>query len=124
MIIEYLVIFLVILAIVIIYAKNKKKYALATIPLLILPGINIAAYLLSGKLATLLPFEQITVYTVMNIAAALSSVLLVGIWSNRFHRKSTKVTYVVMCLLFNIILACIFVYNEYMMLFPDGRHWK
>lgn len=119
MIIEYLVIFAIMLVLVIIYSKSNKKYAIATIPLLVLPGTNIIAYLLSDSIASLLPFEHITVYTVMNLLAVMVSTLLVGIWSARFKRRSTKIGYVSMCLLFNIILALIFIYNQYILIYPQ-----
>ena len=118
MIIEYLVIFAIMLVLVIIYSKNNKKYAIATIPLLVLPGTNILAYLFSDPIASIIPFEHITVYTVMNLLAVMVSTLLVGIWSAKFKRRSTKIGYITMCLLFNVILALIFVYNQYIIIYP------
>lgn len=114
MLIECTAIFLIISAVSLMYVRAKKKnYALATVPLLILPLANILAFTASGKLAGILPMDKFTVYAAINIIAVIASSCLVGVMSYKFPKKSTKTAYVIMSLIFNIILAAILVYNMF-----------
>ena len=97
--------------------SGKKDYAFATIPLLVLPAVNVLAYLASGKLSALLPMDKFTVYTALNIIAVIVSSCLVGIMSVKFKKKSNRMAYIVMSLIFNIILAAIVIYNMFQMLY-------
>ncbi|MDE7303567.1 MAG: hypothetical protein K2N60_09665 [Oscillospiraceae bacterium] len=114
MLIECTAIFLLITAVSLMYVRAKKKnYALATVPLLILPLANILAYAASGKLSNILPMDKFTVYAAINIIAVVISSCLVGVMSYKFPKKSTRTAYVIMSLIFNIILAAILVYNMF-----------
>ena len=118
MLVECTAIFCLILVVILMYMRAKKKdYAFATMPLLILPLINILAYMLSGKLSSLLPMDKFTVYSALNIVAVVISSCLVGVMSAKFKKKSNKTAYVVMSLIFNIVLAAILVYNMFEMLY-------
>lgn len=118
MLVECAAIFCLIFVVVIMYMRAKKKdYALATIPLLVLPFINILAYMSSGKLSAMLPMDKFTVYSALNIVAVVVSSCLVGVMSSKFKKKSTKTVYVVMSLIFNIVLAAILVYNMFELLY-------
>ena len=111
-------IFCLIFVVVIMYIRSgKKDYAFATVPLLVLPMINVLAYLSSGKLSTLLPMDKFTVYAAINIIAVIVSSCLVGIMSGKFKKKSNRMAYIVMSLIFNIILAAILIYNMFQMLY-------
>jgi len=111
-------IFCLIFVVVIMYIRSgKKDYAFATIPLLVLPAINVLAYLLSGKLSSLLPMDKFTVYAALNIIAVIVSSCLVGIMSVKFKKKSNKMAYIIMSLVFNIILAAILIYNMFQALY-------
>ncbi len=102
MLIECAAIFLLISAVSFMYVRAKKKnYALATVPLLILP------------LANILPMDKFTVYAAINIVAVVISSCLVGVMSYKFPKRSTKTAYVIMSLIFNIALAAILVYNMF-----------
>lgn len=114
MLIECTAIFLLILVVAVMSVRAKKKqHALATIPLLVLPLANILAYALSGKLSHILPMDKFTVYTAINILAAVISSFLVGVMSCKFSKKNVRITYVIMSLIFNITLAAILVYNMF-----------
>ncbi len=118
MLIECTSIFLLILVVVIMYIRRgKKDYAFATIPLLVLPLMNILAYAVSGKLSFVLPMDKFTVYTAINIIAVVVSSCLVGVMSNKFKKKPTRAAYVTMSLIFNIVLAAILVYNMFEMIY-------
>ena len=110
MLFECAAIFSLIFVVVIIYIRSgKKDYALATVPLLILPMVNVLSYLSSGKLSSLLPMDKFTVYAAINIIAVIVSSCIVGIMSAKFKRKATKTAYIVMSLIFNIVLAAILI---------------
>ncbi len=114
MLIECTAIFLLISAVAMMYVRAKKKdHALATIPLLILPAANILAYTVSDNLSHILPMDEFTAYTAINIVAVVVSSCLVGVMSYKFSKKSTKTVYAAMSLIFNIALAAILVYNMF-----------
>lgn len=118
MIFECAAIFCLIFVVVIMYIRSHKKdYALATVPLLILPLVNVLSYLLSGKISLLLPMDKFTVYAAINIIAVIASSCTVGIMSSKFKRKATKSAYIVMSLIFNIVLAAILIYNMFQILY-------
>ena len=118
MLVECTAIFCLIFVVVIMYIRSHRKdYALATVPLLVLPLINILAYLSSGKLSALLPMDKFTVYAVLNIVAVIVSSCLVGVMSVKFKRRSTRIAYIIMSLIFNILLAAILIYNMFQMLY-------
>lgn len=107
-------IFLLIAAVALMYIRaQKKNYALATVPLLILPLANILACAASGKLSDILAMDKFTVYAAINIIAVIISSCLVGVMSYKFPKKSTKTAYAVMSLIFNMTLAAILVYNMF-----------
>ncbi len=118
MLFECAAIFSLIFVVVIMYVRSHKKdYALATIPLLVLPLVNVLAYLSSGKLSSMLPMDKFTVYAAINIIAVIVSSCLVGIMSGKFKRKPTRIAYIVMSLIFNIILAAILIYNMFQVIY-------
>ena len=118
MIVECVVIAGLIFVVTMSYMRAKKRnYALATIPLLILPLANVISYLVSGGLSGLLPMDKFTVYAAINIISALVSSCLAGIMSDKFSRKFTKAAYVCMSLVFNIVLAAILIYNMFKVIY-------
>ncbi len=111
-------IFCLIFVVVLMYIRSEKKdYAFATIPLLVLPGVNVIAYLLSGKLSIVLPMDEFTVYAALNIIAVIVSSCLVGVMSAKFKKKFNRTAYIIMSLVFNILLAAILIYNMFQMLY-------
>jgi len=112
MVIECLAIFGIIFAISIIFLRSKRKdYAATTLPLLILPSANILISIFSGSIAKL-PFGQLTTIMFINIAAALISCVIVGVASLKFSKKHTGITYIVICILFNVLLATILLHHH------------
>ena len=112
MLVESMVIFGLIFAVAVIYLRRKKaRYAVATVPLLLLPFMNIIANFLGDKLSNLLKMEYFVVYSFLNLLAVVISCLIIGICSVKFSRKSTRVAYVAMSLIFNIALASILIFN-------------
>lgn len=114
MFVECLAIFGLIFVVVVMYIRAKKKnYALATVPLLILPAANILAYAFSGGISNILPVDRFTAYSAINIVGAVISSCLVGLMSEKFGKKTVRAAYITMSLIFNIVLAAILIYNMF-----------
>ena len=114
MLVECLTIFGLIFAVVIVYLHaGKKDYALATVPLLVLPAANVLSYMLAGRISNLLPMDRFATYTAINVFAVVVSSCLVGIMSGKFGKKTTRAAYITMSLVFNVLLAAILVHNMY-----------
>ncbi len=117
MIAESVAMLLVISLVAVLYLRSRKNYALATIPLLILPIANIAANLLTAKIILIIPADFFTVYSAIIVIAAVLSGFVAGMSSNKFKKKSTRALYVSMSLIFNITLAAILVYNMFISIY-------
>ena len=114
MFVECLAIFGLIFVVAVMYIRAKKKdYALATVPLLVLPAANILAYAFSGGISNILPVDRFTAYSAINIVAVVISSCLVGLMSGKFGKKSVRGAYITMSLVFNIVLAAILIYNMF-----------
>lgn len=114
MFVECLAIFGLIFGVAVMYIRAKKKsYALATVPLLILPVANILAYAFSGGISNILPVDRFTAYSAINIIAVVISSFLVGLMSVKFGKKTVRAAYITMSLVFNIVLAAILIYNMF-----------
>ncbi|MEG0614768.1 MAG: hypothetical protein RR540_03350 [Oscillospiraceae bacterium] len=109
MLLENLVIFGIIFAIMIIYLRTKREYAIAVAPLLTLPAVNIIVYFVTNSIVTVTPFFHI----IFNIIAVVLSSAAVGFCSVKFKTKSAKLAYVGMCIAFNLLLAIIILENLY-----------
>ncbi|MBP1560851.1 MAG: hypothetical protein J6C96_06380 [Oscillospiraceae bacterium] len=118
MLIECIVILGLIVVVALMYIRTKKKdYALATVPLTILPLANVLAYTCSGVLSNLFPMDKFTVYAALNIVAVIISSCFVGIMSGKFKKRTIRASYITISLIFNIALAAILVYNMFEMLY-------
>lgn len=114
MFVECLTIFGLIFVVVVMYIRAKKKdYALATVPLLVLPAANILAYAFSEGISDLLSIDRFIAYSAINIVAVVISSCLVGLMSGKFGKKSVRGAYITMSLIFNIVLAAILIYNMF-----------
>lgn len=118
MLVECLVIFGLILVVIVSCIRAKKKrYAFATVPLLILPLSNVLSYFISARLADIMPLDKFTVYAAINVISAIISSCLVGIMSQKLVKKASAAAYMIMSLGFNIALAAILIYNMYMTIY-------
>lgn len=114
MIVECCAIAGLIFVVVILYLRsNKRDYAFATIPLLILPLANILSYTVSGRLSEFLPADKFTVYAAIDVIAVVAASCFVGVMSDKFGKKSTRAAYMTMSLIFNIVLAAILIFDMF-----------
>lgn len=118
MVAECFIIAVIIGAMALFCYRNKRDHAIAIIPLLVLPVVNIVGYYLADKLAIIIPFDTFTTYCIVDLLAVIVSSFLVGLWSTRFTKKSTKTAYVTISLIFNVVFAGILIYNMFILLNP------
>lgn len=112
MIIECIAITGIILAISVIFLRARKRtYALSTLPLAIVPVINIVEGVLARLVMHISSLDRLTTFVFINIVAAAVSCLFVGVMTMKFRMKRTKAAYMVLTLLFNIILVMILIQN-------------
>lgn len=120
MLTESIIIFFIIAFIAAGYAATKKKYAVATIPLVILPAANIAAYFICGPLAAVIPAPPFVLYTVLIVLALTATAITVSFISMKFRSKRIRAVYTGISVAFEAILACIFIYDMFCMIYRNS----
>ena len=90
---------------------HKKDYALAIIPLVILPLAHIFSRLLANALDNILPLTGVELQVAIDMTAGLVSCLLIGLTGRRIQEKRTRLMFSLCCSGFIIILALVFVVN-------------
>ena len=100
------------------YAVTKRKYAVAVIPLLILPTVNIIAYFVAGPLADIFPMPPFTAYAAIDIIALIGTGVAVSFTSLKFRSKRIRAIYVGISLIFEILLAAILIYDMFGTYYP------
>ena len=109
MLLESNIIFFIILFLGVISFRTKKEYAIAIIPLLIPSGINILYNLLISHIMKTTPFSILMTYILVCVGAAMITGILLGILSSKFKNKRLRVTYLIMCMVFVLLLELIFI---------------
>lgn len=118
MLIECLVVFFLVAAVIIMSLRVGKKAAAVKItPMLIVPFMYIVANYIAIPLANVLPMNSFAVYLVFIVIGAVITALLIGCFVNKFERRSLKIVYGVMCMGFNIIFSAVLAYDIYTRLF-------
>lgn len=112
MVVESLAILILFLVMVVIFLRSKKrKYAILTLPLLIVPFSNI----LFNVVRDFFNFStSLKPHMVVLIVALAIAVLAIGFFANAIKQKKTKLIYCVTCAGFTTILTVIFLHNLYM----------
>lgn len=103
---------IVLLAMVVVFKRAKKKdYALAVLPLTLVPFAHIISGVISRFLDSLifLSFTQIRV--LIDLTAALFSCLLLGFSSRGIPEKRNRRLFTIFCAGFTILLIWVLVYN-------------
>lgn len=103
---------IVLLAMVVVFMRAKKKdYALAVLPLTLVPFAHIISGVISRFLDSLifLSFTQIRV--LIDLTAALFSCLLLGFSSRGIPEKRNRRLFTIFCAGFTILLIWVLVYN-------------
>lgn len=113
MVVECIAITAIIIAICIIFLRARRKdYALATMPMAIVPLFQVWNIALGGKVAALFSADPMMVLVLTLIAGAAISCAFVGMVTMRFFKvKRSRVMYMALTLFFNIALVMILVRN-------------
>ena len=108
----------VIVAMFIIFMRaHKKDYALAIMPLVIVPLMHIFSAILSKLLVDIFPLKDYEIRVLLDLTAALVTCLLLGLSSRQIAEKRTRNALFVCCSGFIIILSIVLIVN----IFFDAR---
>lgn len=101
---------LLVLTLALLRAK-RKKWAMATLPLIVVPAANCLIQPVCSMINTDFTFE-ISVWVLL--IAVMASCTWVGFYAaTQLNRRKMRAFYMVGCVLFNFILAGAFVYDYY-----------
>lgn len=110
MVVECLAITIIILAISVLYLRTRRKqYALATIPLVLLPASNVMLAWAARYAERVLPFSRASIAIAIFASAALVSCVMAGVFSSHLTKKYTRASYLFMSIVFNVILLMILI---------------
>ena len=110
MLVESIVIIFVVLSVGVAYIRAKKReYAIAIIPITILPLGNVAAVLTAGTIAKFLAVEQQAVAMTTIVIALSISCIATALMSHNISSKSARRAYMIVCGSFLVILALIYI---------------
>ncbi len=101
---------LLILILALLRAK-RKKWALATLPLMLVPAVNCLIRPVCGMINTDMTFE-ISMWVLL-IAVMVSCVWVGFLTATLLNRRKTRAFYMTGCVLFNFLLAGAFVFDYY-----------
>lgn len=109
---ECVVILVIILAIMLMSLKmSKKNAALESLPIIFVPLMYIIANYVSGPLASILPVNKFSTYSGFVVLGIIVSSMLVGMFANRYKRKSFRALYITAVLVFDIVLGIVLITN-------------
>lgn len=109
MLVESIIILAIIFFVFIISFRTKKEYAIAIIPLMIAPFVNIIAKLVSSSFSKIIPLDALMTYVLLCVIATVVSGLFIGLFSSKFKLRKVRFTYLIMSLLFVVVLELIFI---------------
>ncbi len=99
---------LLVVIMIVFLRKKRKEWAIATIPLMLVPFTEFVADFLLWQLFNI----QVSVFVrlIMLVIAMAVSCVWVGISSNSFKNKKVRVSYIVVCNIFDILLGIILIH--------------
>lgn len=113
MIVESVAIFGITVCILIVFVRSgNADYAIATLPLLIMPAANVLGWPVASLVNNMMPGNQLYLVRcfvdVLGVAIACGLIVL---FSGKVKAKKKKQLYIGMCSLYCIVLTCVFIYN-------------
>ena len=103
---------IVLLCMMIIFMRaRKKEYALAVLPLAMVPFVHIFSGLLGRLFSSFLPFTAAELRVCIDLAAALVSCLLLGVTSRAVPEKRNRRLLMVFCSVFIILLTWVLIFD-------------
>jgi hypothetical protein len=112
MIVECLSIVAILLAIIIIFVRTgKTKYAITTLPLILVPLLHILFVIVAPDLSNALSFDKKFLIVALDITNLIISCILLGALSHKITTKRTRITYLISCGAFLVILSWVLSLN-------------
>ena len=112
MIVEcFSIIALVILTFIVMSAK-KSRSGLAILPLIITPLLHILTKPISSLIMAFATANQNYIIIAIHIIALLLSGILYGLIATKFNEKSSRLTYLILCGLFTVVLTIVLLINS------------
>lgn len=105
---ECISIIIVLLLVIYQYIRlNKWEFAVALLPLLLLPAVHIAGIPLSRITAKALGVERVWPYLLLDVLATVIACILFGVSAMKLKPANYRITYLICCAGFTAILASI-----------------
>lgn len=105
------IVVILVLMMVIFMRSDRKQYAIAIIPLIILPLVHIFSRIISLPIATITPLNRDEIRIIVNVVAGLVSCLLLGVSTRGVEGKTSRRAMFVVCSAFILILTIALVAN-------------
>lgn len=91
---------------------KRKKWAIATLPLAVLPFVNVTVKLFSEKLLGI-DYTFVIALTVIATAMVISCTWIGFLTATLLQKRKYRMTYLSGCIAFNILLAVILLVDHY-----------
>jgi len=92
-------------------ASKRKQFALAVIPLILVPAFHLLGYPLSPWIAGLLDTAVWRIYILIDVVGLILSCILLALLSFRIKATRNRALFLVATCTFNVILAMIFIFD-------------
>lgn len=103
---------IVLVAVSIIFMRAKKReYAVAVLPLAIVPFVHIFSAWLANRLNGIIALHAVEIQIVLDVTAALIACVLTGYFARKITHTRTRMGFTLSCAGFTIILALALVIN-------------
>ncbi len=111
MVVESISIIIIFAVMVFLFLRaGKKTYAIATLPLIVVPLFEVISVILSEIIGRVVSTDIKSLIVIVGLAI---SVVFIGLLSNTLKAKKSKVVYMALCGGFTTVLTIIFLYNNY-----------
>jgi hypothetical protein len=109
MVLESYAIIALILIMAYIFTRMRRSsgYAVAILPLIIIPAVHIAGRRLVRYFSGVLQMQDKTAWVVLELTALVITCLLLGVISTNMRNRNLKITYLALCGGFSVILTTI-----------------
>ena len=91
--------------------SGKKEYAVAVLPLLLVPLVHIFSGVLAGWLQKPLPLSWLELRVILDLAAGLIGCLLIGLFARQIPNSRTRIAFIWSCTGFVGILTMVLITN-------------
>jgi hypothetical protein len=106
MVAESLAITIILLAISFIFLRKRKtKYAVTTLPLILVPLFHILFVSVAPSIASQFGFDEKALIVALNTSVLIISCILLGLFSHKISSQKSRMTYLTSCGGFLIILS-------------------